>query len=90
MAQATLSDGQTLLAFNDLFIGRRSHASAFYTIEHAGQREVHSSSGVIVSTGAGSTGWLSSCYNMARGLSAEGDAVALAHEGAAHSRPRGS
>ena len=71
MAQATLSDGQSLLAFNDLFIGRRSHASSFYAIEHAGRREIHSSSGIIVSTGAGSTGWLSSCYNMARGLSCE-------------------
>ncbi len=68
MAQATLSDGQTLLAFNDLFIGRRSHASSFYAIEHNGRRETHSSSGLIVSTGAGSTGWLSSLYNMARGL----------------------
>ncbi len=68
MAQATLSDGQTLLAFNDLFVGRRGHASAFYAIEHGGKREIHSSSGLIVSTGAGSTGWLSSLYNMARGL----------------------
>ena len=70
MAQATLSDGQTLLAFNDLFIGRRSHASAFYSLEHAGRCENQSSSGIIVSTGAGSTGWLSSCYNMAHGLGA--------------------
>lgn len=70
MAQATLSDGQTLLAFNDLFVGRRGHASAFYAIEHGGRREIHSSSGIIVSTGAGSTGWLSSIYNMARGLGA--------------------
>ncbi len=90
MAQATLSDGQTLLAFNDLFIGRRSHASAFYTIEHGQRREVHSSSGILVSTGAGSTGWLSSCYNMARGLSAGSEAASLAHEGAAAAKPCGS
>ena len=60
MAKATLNDGQTLHAFNDLFIGPRSHISARYRIEYGGQAEDHSSSGVIVSTGAGSTGWLQS------------------------------
>ena len=69
MAQASLSDGQKLLAFNDLFIGRHGHASAFYTIAHERRHETHSSSGIIVSTGAGSTGWLSSLYNMAAGIS---------------------
>lgn len=59
MARATLNDGQTLDAVNDLFVGRRGHASARYTIELAGQREPHSSSGIIISTGAGSSGWLS-------------------------------
>lgn len=68
MAQATLADGQTLLAFNDLFVGVRSHVSARYVIDHAGRKESHSSSGIIVSTGAGSSGWLSSLYNMARGM----------------------
>jgi NAD kinase len=60
MAKASLNDGQTLCAFNDLFIGPRSHISARYRIEYGGQAEDHSSSGVIVSTGAGSTGWLQS------------------------------
>jgi NAD kinase len=60
MAQATLNDGQTLYAVNDLFIGPRSHGSARYTLELAGQRERQSSSGIIVSTGAGCTGWLRS------------------------------
>jgi NAD kinase len=60
MAQATLNDGQTLYAVNDLFIGPRSHGSARYTLEYAGRREPQSSSGVIVSTGAGCTGWLRS------------------------------
>ena len=68
MAEAVLSDGQRLLAFNDLFIGPRSHISARYVIRHGDRRETHSSSGVIVSTGAGSTGWLSSVFNMAAGL----------------------
>lgn len=60
MAKASLNDGQALYAFNDLFIGPRSHISARYQIEHAGRAEDHSSSGLIVSTGAGSTGWLQS------------------------------
>jgi NAD kinase len=60
MAQATLNDGQTLYAVNDLFIGPRSHGSARYTLEHAGRREPQSSSGIIISTGAGCTGWLRS------------------------------
>ncbi|MDB5099082.1 MAG: NrtR-regulated hypothetical NrtY, PpnK-type kinase domain [Cyanobacteria bacterium RYN_339] len=68
MAEAVLSDGQRLLAFNDLFIGPRSHTSARYTIRHGERCEVQSSSGVIVATGAGSTGWMSSVFNMAAGL----------------------
>jgi NAD kinase len=62
MAQARLNDGQSLLAFNDLFIGARSHVSARYEIAQGGRRETQSSSGIIVSTGAGSTGWLKSVY----------------------------
>ncbi len=68
MAEAQLNDGQKLLAFNDLFIGVRSHVSARYRIQVNGLEEHHSSSGIIVSTGAGSTGWLSSLFNMARGM----------------------
>ena len=60
LAQATLNDGQVLRAVNDLFIGRHSHASARYEISQGGARESQSSSGVIVSTGLGSTGWLKS------------------------------
>lgn len=62
MAEAVLNDGQKLLAFNDLFIGAKSHVSARYRIETQGESEVQSSSGIIVSTGAGSTGWLRSVY----------------------------
>lgn len=60
MAKATLNDGQTLYAVNDLFIGPRTHGSARYLLEYAGRCEQQSSSGLIVSTGAGCTGWLSS------------------------------
>jgi hypothetical protein len=68
LGEVTLNDGQRLLAFNDFFIGARSHVSARYRIHFAGQAETQSSSGVLVSTGAGSTGWLSSVFNMAAGI----------------------
>src|SRR6185369_4976368 len=60
MAKAELNDGQTLYAVNDLFIGVRSHVSARYTISMGDKSEQHSSSGLIVSTGLGSTGWFKS------------------------------
>lgn len=67
-AEATLNDGQRLLAFNDLFIGASSHISARYKISFNSKTEEHSSSGLIVSTPAGSTAWLSSIFNMAYGV----------------------
>jgi len=70
LAEAKLKDGQRLLAFNDLFIGARTHVSARYRIRYDDRDEAQSSSGVIVATGAGSTGWLSSTFNMAAGLAA--------------------
>ena len=60
MARAQLSDGQQLLAVNDFFIGARSHVSARYELTSGNKCERHSSSGIIVSTGLGSTGWLRS------------------------------
>ena len=68
LAEAKLNDGQRLLAFNDLFIGASSHISARYRIEYQQQTEEQSSSGIIVSTQAGSTGWLSSVFNMSQGI----------------------
>lgn len=67
-AEAKLNDGQRLLAFNDLFIGASSHISARYKISFNSKTEEHSSSGLIVSTPTGSTGWLSSIFNMAYGV----------------------
>jgi len=82
LAEVALADGQRLLAFNDLFVGQRSHVSARYRIDWRGSSEPHSSSGIVISTGAGSTGWLSSIFNMARGV------LALAGEDAAALLPR--
>jgi hypothetical protein len=60
MARAELNDGQRLDAVNDLFIGQKTHVSARYLLRHQGREEAQSSSGIIVTTGAGSTGWLRS------------------------------
>lgn len=68
MTEAVLADGQRLRAVNDLFVGARSHVSVRYRLETGGRGEEHSSSGLIVSTGVGSTGWLRSVYAGAIGI----------------------
>ncbi|MGO4814070.1 sugar kinase [Cupriavidus sp. 2MCAB6] len=73
MARAELSDQQVLYAVNDFFIGPRSHTSARYEVRLGAQCEVQSSSGVIVSTGLGSTAWLKSIVTGARAI-AQADA----------------
>ncbi|MEC0233365.1 sugar kinase [Paenibacillus kribbensis] len=60
LAKAQLNDGQSLYAVNDLFIGRKTHVSARYELRLEDQVEQQSSSGIIVSTGLGTTGWLTS------------------------------
>lgn len=68
MAQVTLNTGETLYGVNDLFLGPRSHTSARYSIGLGPRAENHSSSGVIVSTGLGSTGWFRSIVAGATGI----------------------
>ncbi|WP_294375633.1 sugar kinase [uncultured Clostridium sp.] len=60
MAQVSLNDGQSLVAVNDLFIGQKTHVSARYVLEYGSNKEQQSSSGIIISTGLGSTGWFKS------------------------------
>ncbi|POH61221.1 NAD(+)/NADH kinase [Arthrobacter glacialis] len=58
---ARLDDGQELSGLNEVFIGHASHQSARYQLTTAdGRAERHSSSGLIVSTGTGATGWCAS------------------------------
>lgn len=57
MAEARLGDGQSLLALNDLFIGHRAHQSARYHLQFGPETEFQSSSGIIVATGTGLSGW---------------------------------
>lgn len=60
MVSARLDDGQELRAVNELFLGHPSHQSARYVLGADGGAERQSSSGLIVSTGTGATGWCAS------------------------------
>lgn len=68
MAEMSLNDGQTLRAVNDFYIGPRYPISAQYRLKWSDLEEVQSSSGVLVSTGLGSSGWLKSIMTGASGL----------------------
>jgi len=66
MARAELDDGQWLDALNEIFVGHASHQSARYRLRTGGaaggrdRGERQSSSGLIVATGTGATGWAAS------------------------------
>ena len=67
-AEATTNDGQVMRAVNDLFIGPKTHTSARYQLSWKGKSETQSSSGIIVSTGFGSSGWFQSVLAGAMGV----------------------
>jgi NAD kinase len=62
MVEAVLDDGQRLLSLNEVFLGHRTHQSARYRIRCAGREERQSSSGIVVATGTGATGWARSIH----------------------------
>lgn len=62
MVEARLDDGQRLLALNEIFVGHSSHQSARYRLRLGDREERQSSSGLIVATGTGSTGWARSIH----------------------------
>ncbi len=62
MVRGELDDGQRLLALNELFVGHRSHQSARYDLAWGDAAEFQSSSGLIVATGTGATGWARSVH----------------------------
>jgi len=70
-AQVDLNDGQSICGVNDIFIGAKTHTSARYTIEVDGKKEEQSSSGIIISTGLGSTGWFTSIVSGARSITGQ-------------------
>lgn len=61
MVRARLTDGQQLLALNEIFLGHPGHQTARYELQapagRARQTEAQASSGLIVATGTGATGW---------------------------------
>lgn len=58
MVEVRLDDGQTLRALNEIFVGHRAHQSARYRIAAPGAEAEHqSSSGIVVTTGTGASGW---------------------------------
>lgn len=63
MVQATADDGQQLLALNEIFLGHASHQTARYTLTTPqGASERHASSGLIMASGTGATGWCRSLW----------------------------
>jgi len=57
MVEAVLDDRQRVLALNEVFVGHVSHQSARYLLRCPAGPERQSSSGIVVTTGTGATGW---------------------------------
>lgn len=65
MTEAVADDTQRLLALNEIYLGSPGHQTARYRIDTRGgppSGESQASSGVLVGTGTGSTGWLRSLW----------------------------
>lgn len=63
MVEAVADDTQRLLALNEIYLGRPGHRSARYRLgpdDGTTPPEAQASSGVLVGTGTGATGWLRS------------------------------
>ena len=66
MVQAVIDGTERLFALNEIFVGHRSHQSARYRIEAGSEAEEHSSSGLLVASGTGATGWARSISEATR------------------------
>lgn len=65
MVEIRTDDGQVLTALNEIYLGQPTHQSARYRLEVGGRSERQSSSGLIVGTGTGATGWCASLQRVA-------------------------
>lgn len=74
MVEAVLDTGERLLSLNEIFVGHHSHQSARYRIQVADTAEDQSSSGMIIASGTGATGWARSI------MAATAEDVALSPE----------
>lgn len=73
MVEAVADDTQRLLALNEIYLGPPGHQTARYRLGPDGENgpgEAQASSGVLVGTGTGATGWLRSLW-LERGSTAE-------------------
>ncbi len=78
LAKVETNNGETLYAVNELLIGRQVHVSSLYTVQAPGGRvERQSSSGIIISTGTGSTGWLKSVTQGAAAITGSGPRIPI-------------
>jgi hypothetical protein len=62
MVEAVSDDGQRLRALNEVFVGPQTHQTARYTLLTGGTQEAQASSGLVVATGTGATGWCRSLW----------------------------
>lgn len=63
MVEADTDDGQRLTALNEIYLGQATHQTSRYTLTlPSGHSEAQASSGLIVSTGTGATGWCRSAW----------------------------
>lgn len=63
MVEARTDDGQSLLALNEVYVGSAGHQTARWRLEAPGApAERQASSGLIVATGTGATGWCRSVW----------------------------
>ncbi|MFJ3926230.1 hypothetical protein [Streptomyces sp. NPDC090022] len=65
MVEAVADDTQRLLALNEIYLGAPGHQTARYRLGpdgESGPGEAQASSGVLVGTGTGATGWLRSLW----------------------------
>ncbi|MCB9593018.1 MAG: NAD(+)/NADH kinase [Sandaracinaceae bacterium] len=62
MVLAQTDDGQRLTALNEIYVGHRTHQSSRYVLRQGPREARHSSSGVIVCSGTGASGWARSIH----------------------------
>lgn len=65
MVEAVADDTQRLVALNEIYLGTAGHQTARYRLgleDDGGAVEAQASSGVLVGTGTGATGWLRSLW----------------------------
>lgn len=62
MVRLVADDGQELRALNEVYVGHVTHQTSRYTLTVDGAAERQASSGVIVGTGTGATGWCRSIW----------------------------